>query len=412
MNGMQKAYALVIGCAEYRWVPALPPTVTNDARDLHAVLVDPDRCAYEQSHAGLLVDGEATTAAVRASLRDLAARADTDSTVLIFFSGHGARVADGAHLGEYLLLADTEVASPEALARTALSGEEFSEALRAIPARKVVVLFDCCHAGGIGQPKDAGAPLLRPGLSEAYYEALQSGRGRAIIASSRSTEQSWVHAGATNSLFTQHLLAGLGGGVASDDGLVRIFDLFEYLQPRVTADQPNQHPVFKAELEENFPVALYRAGERGAVPTDDDGFRYDAYLSYADVEPDAGWVWERLVPRLEAAGLRVAVSGDVEEPGVARVVGIERGIAQARRTVVVLSPAYLRDGYGDFENVLAQTMGVEGGTYRLLPVTIEPVEEVPQRLRMLTTLDLAHPHRGERNLDRLVGAVAGPLPRR
>ncbi|CCF82517.1 hypothetical protein NITHO_1250001 [Nitrolancea hollandica Lb] len=111
-------------------------------------------------------------------------------------------------------------------------------------------------------------------------------------------------------------------------------------------------------------------------------------------------------------GLRIAVSGDVKEPGVAQVVGIERGIKQAKRTVIVLSEAYLVDHYADFENVLAQTMGIQEGTYRLLPVKIEPIDDcrLPLRLNMLTTLDLAHPHRASREFDRLVQALRGPLP--
>jgi len=219
---------------------------------------------------------------------------------------------------------------------------------------------------------------------------------------------------AENSLFTQHLLAGLQGGISSEDGLIRIFDLFEYLQPRVTGDQSNQHPIFKAELEENFPVALYLGGQKGVVHRDEEGFRYDAYVSYVDQEPDATWVWDRLVPRLEEAGLRIAVSGDVEEPGVARVVNIERGIRQAKRTVVVLSETYLADYVADFENVLAQTMDVQEGTYRLLPVKIASIDKgrLPTRLSMLTTLNLTQPRRAEREFARLIRALQGPLPHR
>ncbi|MEA3397614.1 MAG: toll/interleukin-1 receptor domain-containing protein, partial [Chloroflexota bacterium] len=303
---------------------------------------------------------------------------------------------------------------PNRVNETAISGDEFTGALRAIPARKVVVVFDCCHSGGIGQPKDVAAPVIKAGFSDRYYDALKEGRGRVILASSRSTESSWVLPGAENSLFTQHLLAGMRGGIPSDDGLIRIFDLFEYLQPRVTGDQPNQHPIFKAELEENFPVTLYLGGQKGVISRDEQGFRYDAYVSYVDREPDAAWVWETLVPRLEEAGLRIAVSGDVEEPGVARVVNVERGIKQARRTVVVLSEAYLADHVADFENVLAQTMGIQEGAYRLLPVKIAPVDEgqLPVRLSMLTTLNLTHPRRAEREFGRLVRALQGPLPRR
>jgi hypothetical protein len=408
------AYALVVGIANYERINKLPPTVLKDAQDICDLLVNPDYCGYLPANVQHLADQQATQTALRQALADLARRSNADSTVLIYISSHGGQVESGPYSGEYLLPVDTDYTSAESIAQTAISGAEFTEALRAIPAGKVVVVFDCCHAGGIGQPKDPTAPMVKAGLPESYYDALKAGRGRVILASSRSSELSWVLRNATNSLFTQHLLAGLQGGIASDDGLIRIFDLFEYLQPRVTADQSIQHPIFKAEIEESFPVALYLGGQKGVVSRDQDGYRYDAYISYVDKEPDTTWVWETLVPRLEQAGLRVAVSGDVEAPGVARVVNIERGIRQAKRTVVVLSEAYLADNLTDFENVLAQTMGIQEGAYRLLPIRIAPIEDskLPVRLSMLTALDLIHPRRTEHEFDRLVQALQGPLPRR
>jgi hypothetical protein len=411
---LDNAYALVVGIAAYRHLRPLPETVAKDARDVHELLTNPRYGGYQADHAELLLDDAATRRTFVNALHRLAERTDDRSSVLVYLSSHGGRIDSGPRAGEYLLMVDTLATTPGDLAATAVSGQEFSDALRAIPARKVVVVFDCCHAGGIGQPKGAADPGLEPGLPERFYEALQAGRGRAILASSRSTELSWVLPGAHNSLFTQHLLAGLGGGIASEDGLIRIFDLFEYLQPRVTADQPRQHPIFKAELEENFPVALHPDGPGVRAETDQWGFRYDAYVSYVDRDPDATWVWDTLVPHLERAGLRVAVSGDVEQPGAARVVGIERGISQSRRTVVVLSPAYLDDNMADFENVLALTMGIEEGTYRVLPVRITDLDaaRLPFRLSMLSMLDLAHPRRAQRELGRLVDALRSPLPRR
>ena len=410
---MDNAHALVIGIAEYHHINTLPRV--QDAQHIADLLIDPNYCGFPIDNVKLLLDGQATQTALRQGLGDLAGRSHADSTVLIFFSGHGGRIESGPHAGQYLLPVDTVYPSVEDLARTAISGAEFTAALNAIPARKVVVIFDCCHAGGIGQPRDLAAPQLKAGLSESYYdEALKAGRGRVILASSRSTEYSYVFPGAEYGLFTEHLLGGLRGGVASDDGLIRIFDLFEYLQPRVTQAHPRQHPIFKAELEENFPVALYRGGARGTVPQAGEGFRYDAYISYVDREPDSTYVWDTLVPRLEQAGLKIAVSNDSQDPGVARVVGVERGIRESKRTVVVLSEAYLADHMADFENVLGQTMGVQEGTFRLLPVKIAPIGEgrLPTRLGMLATLDLTHPRRAEREFERLVKALQGPLPTR
>ncbi len=411
MPAIDNARALVVGIANYQQLNRLPKTVIKDAQSIHDLLIDPDHCGYPPDNVQFLLDDQATQMAILQALAGLATHSNQDSTVFLYISSHGGRVKSGPYAGEYLLPVDVV---PNRVNKTAISGDEFTTALRNIPARKVVVVFDCCHSGGIGQPKDGTAPTIKAGFSDSYYDALKEGRGRVILPSSRSTEVSWVLEDAENSLFTQHLLAGLRGGIASEDGLIRIFDLFEYLQPKVTGNQPIQHPIFKAELEENFPVALYLGGQKGIVPKDEQGFRYDAYVSYVDQEPDTTWVWETLVPRLEEANLRVAISGDVEEPGVARVVNVERGIKQAKRTVVVLSEVYLADHAADFENVLAQTMGVQEGSYRLLPVKIAPIDEsrLPTRLSMLTTLNLTHPRRAEREFDRLVRALQGPLPHR
>jgi hypothetical protein len=412
MPELTNAHALVVSIADYQHINKLPRV--KDAEDIAALLKDARHCGYPPDNVRLLLDAQATQPAIREGLADLARHTDADSTVFIYFSGHGGRLESGPHAGQYLLPVETVYPDDQALARTAIPGADVTAALNALPARKVLVVFDCCHSAGIGQPRDLVTPPFKTGLPESYYDALHAGRGRVILASSRSTESSYVMPGATYGLFTEHLLGGLRGGVSGEaDGLVHVFDLFVYLQPRVTAAEPRQHPVFKGELEDNFAVALRLGGQKGVVPRDEQGFRFDAYVSYVDREPDSAWVWKTLVPRLEQAGLRVAVSGDVEKPGVARVVGVEAGIRESKRTVVVLSEAYLADNMAKFENVLAQTMGIQEGTVRLLPVKIGPVDEgrLPTRLTMLTTLDLVHSHRADREFDRLVRALQEPLPR-
>ena len=413
MPAMENAYALVVGIANYQKIKKLPPTILKDAQDIYDLLIDPHHCGYSKDNVTFLKDGAATRTALCETLTELAQRSTEDATVFIYISSHGGQVEYGPYQGEYLLPVDADFTSGASLAQSAISGTEFTEALRAISARKVLVIFDCCHSGGIGQPKDATIPILKTGLPESYYDALKEGIGRVILASSRSSEFSYVLSGVENSLFTKHLLAGMRGGIPSEDGLIRIFDIFEYIQPKVTGEESNQHPLFKAEIEENFPIALYLGGQKGVVYKDEAGFRYDAYISYADTESDANWVWDTLLPRLEETGLSIAVSGDSEDPGVARVVNIERGIRQSKRTIVVLSEAYLTDKMGIFENILGQTMGIQEGTYRLLPVQFAPIDsgKLPIRLSMLSTLDLYHPRRAERAWNRLINALQGSLPK-
>lgn len=420
MPAMDNAHALIIGIARYQSldITPLPETVTKDAKDIYELLIDPHHCAYPPDNVQLLLNEQATQEAILQALEKMAKETDPESVVSFYISSHGGRISSGEHAGNYLLPVDADGITGAPLARTAISGDVFTEALRKIPARKVTVMFDCCHSGGIGQPKDATEPVLKSGLSDEYYDALKSGQGRVILASSRSTESSWVLPNAENSLFSQHLLTGLRGGIPSEDGLIRIFDLFEYIQPRITSDKPNQHPIFKAEVEENFPVALYLGGQKGVNPPrkDAQGFQYDAYISYAEEhDADADWVWETLVPRLEDVGLNVAISDDVREPGVARVVNIERGIKQSRRIVVILSPNYLTDNMAQFENVMAQTKGIEEKTVRLLSVIIDPVDKdkLPYRLnpKIVEPVDLTRPgRRATRGLDKLVETLKKPLP--
>ncbi|NER21742.1 MAG: TIR domain-containing protein [Symploca sp. SIO1C2] len=411
---MENAHALLVGIANYQSINRLPETVLKDAQDIYELLISPQHCGYVGDNVQLLLDGQATKANLTQALTQLAQRCNQDSTVFIYISSHGGQVEFGSYAGEYLLPVDTDYTSEESLAQTAISGTQFTDALRAVPAQKIVVVFDCCHSGGIGQPKNVTAASIKSGLPESYYDVLKEGRGRVILASSRSSEFSYILPNADNSLFTTHLLAGMRGKISSDDGTICIFNLFEYIQPLVTSEQPNQHPIFKAELEDNFPIALYLGGKKHVVGVDDDGFRYDAYISYVDEEPDTTWVWETLVPRLEDAGLRIAVSGEVEIFGVARVVNIERGIRQSKRTVIVLSDLYMANNIAEFENTLAQFLGLEEGAARLLPVCTVAIDSnlFPYRLKQLSLAKLYHPRRAQREFKKLIEQLQQPLPRR
>ena len=404
MPSLNNAYALVIGIANYQHINSLPPTVIKDAKDIFQVLIDPQTCAYLTDRVQVLLDEQATQAGIRDGLQHLAKNATHDSTVLVYLSSHGGRLEEGPHAGEYILPVDTKYVSDESLAQTAISGKEFTEALRAIPARKLVVIFDCCHSGGIGQPKDATVSVMKSGLSESYYDTLKTGRGRVIFASSRSDESSWVMPGALNSLFTQYLLAGLKGGAVGTGGVIRIFDLFDYVQPRVTQEQSNQHPIFKAEIEENFPIALYLGGKSATpIPTTapSDGFVYDVFLSYRHQEPDKTWVRKTLLPKLEALGLKACIDYRDFRLGAPIINEMERAVEQSRYTLGILTPSYLESNFAQLENILSEHLGLEKSQRRWIAVMREECK--PRlRIRARMWLDMNDDDEFDANLARLV----------
>jgi TIR domain/CHAT domain len=181
--------------------------------------------------------------------------------------------------------------------------------------------------------------------------------------------------------------------------------------------QPEKEPLIrlfiKQELLTVFDDNIPQPSPPKLEPPSPEDFLYDAYICYVDREPDRTWVWDTLVPELAQSEIKVAVSGDVETPGVAEIVNIEQGIRQAKHTVIVLSDAYLADNMAEFEHTLGQTMGIQEGTYRLLPVKAMPFDlsRLPTRLSMLTTLDLSDPRRADRVFERLVRALKSPLPK-
>ncbi|MEB3123873.1 MAG: TIR domain-containing protein [Snowella sp.] len=181
---------------------------------------------------------------------------------------------------------------------------------------------------------------------------------------------------------------------------------------KLTAVREDDSPFISQNKEYLIPVLYKNQNLAPLSSQSNQDFEFDAYISYVDKDPDSTWVWDVLLPKLEEAGLHIAVSGDSANPGVPRVIDIEQGIKQSKRTIVVLSKNYLLDNMTTFESALGQSMGIQEGSYRLLPVKIMSLDgiELPVRLSMLTILELSHPRRAEREFQRLVQSLKSPLP--
>lgn len=240
-----RRFALLIGIGAYTNVRPLNKTVT-DASDIHSLLLTH---GYEAGKCRVLLDKSATKAAISDALDQLARAVGPDDSVLLFFSGHGARRVGGFEPGEYLCPVEANWYN---LRGTAISTDELTTAVRSLKARHLFIFLDACHSGGVGEPKDIGGDTI-PGLSDTTYERLAAGKGRVVIASCQPDEVSWELPGMRNGLFTNYLLEGLRGAAAEDDGMVRVFKLFDYLSLQVPKHKP-QHPHFKGDLDRNLAI--------------------------------------------------------------------------------------------------------------------------------------------------------------
>lgn len=261
-------YALVIGVGQSAYAPWSLPATVKDAQAIRAALTDPARCAYpdDDTHIRLLHDASATRAAILEGLAWLADRAtaDPETTAIVYYSGHGWVDAAGAY---YLIAHDID---PYDIAGSALAAQEFTAALRAIKAQRLLVIMDCCHAAGMATAKDAPALKLPPGLTaaalpKALVNELKHGAGRAVFTSSRGEQRSWMRPDGTLSIYTDHLIEALSGaGNRPGDTVVRISNLMNHLGQAVPASArafgQEQIPFFDTATED-FAVAQLLGGK-------------------------------------------------------------------------------------------------------------------------------------------------------
>ncbi|HWO21295.1 MAG TPA: caspase family protein [Kofleriaceae bacterium] len=226
MSAFGQGRALVIGLTDYHAMPSLPDAIRNDAAALRQMLVSP-RCRCPEDRVTSLIDAQATRAAILDTLDQLARDATDQDTVLVYFAGHGGRLAGSADA--CFLVHDT---APADLAGTAIAASTLVEKLAAIGARRLLVFLDGCHAAGAAVSQ--ALPAFTPGLEHEALAPLLAREGRAIVSSSKATELSLVPDGDTHSLFAKHLLRGLLGESAVG-GLVTFGRLADHVAARVSA---------------------------------------------------------------------------------------------------------------------------------------------------------------------------------
>jgi nitroreductase len=134
---------------------------------------------------------------------------------------------------------------------------------------------------------------------------------------------------------------------------------------------------------------------------------YDVFISCS--EEDQEWVDAWLLPRLEEAKLRVIVGYRDFELGTPTLINIERAIERSRRTIVVLTPAWLASEWNSFESLLVQASDPAARRRKLLPLLLKPCD-LPKRIASLQAADFRVDRFWERQSRRLVRDISDIIP--
>ncbi len=132
-------------------------------------------------------------------------------------------------------------------------------------------------------------------------------------------------------------------------------------------------------------------------------FTYDVFVSCA--EADRLWAQNELLPRLERAGLWICFDLADDFPGTPHLDAIEQAVKTSRKTVIVLTPAYLADEWTEFENLLIQSKDPAGRQRRLIPLLKEKCEP-PSRLQLLVPVNFVDPINPDLPWTQLLKALA------
>ena len=263
-------YALLIGVGECEETKLSLPVTVKDIQAVKSLLTDSNLCGYIDNNIRLLYNETATKEKILENLTWLKqqAKKDPEATILIYYSGHGCLDNSGNY---YLIPHETDRAD---IPDTALSAEAINQALQEIPAQRLLVIIDSCHAQGMATSKDDTGNNKRSTIPKGFTQTALpktiidnlKGTGRVVFTSSTGEQSSWIRSDRTMSIYTYHFLEALqGAGNQPGDKVVKVSHLMNYLSKTVPTTtqqeyQTEQTPFFDFATED-FPVALLLGGK-------------------------------------------------------------------------------------------------------------------------------------------------------
>jgi hypothetical protein len=261
----EHGYALLIGVDQNKVPRFALPTIKNDVTKLNEIITHPERCGYLRDNVRLLTGTDATREKILDGLdwlrTKLEADTDTNQTVFIYFSGHGHRETSGEPF-----LIPYDLRFPIRLG--SLNANDFAEGINNLKPRRLLVVLDCCHAESMNVKDTAQSSLTSTAVTPDTLgiDLLADGDGRAVLSSSRGSQESFIRLDGQMSVFTYHLVEALTGHAGRPAWPnVTVTEVMEYVGRAVPVtvlkeQSVEQEPVFDFSGTA-FPIALVLGGK-------------------------------------------------------------------------------------------------------------------------------------------------------
>jgi len=215
----------VIGINRYKTAAPLSYAV-NDAEAVVSVLSD--RFQFPKENIRVLLDDDATAAAIREQFLSFACEGtDPDDRLVVFFAGHGHTIKSSRGEVGYLVPHDGDCIKLATLIRW----DELTGNADLIEAKHIFFLMDACY-GGLSITR-----ALKPG-SMRFLKDMMLRRSRQVLTAGKADEVVADVGGPlpNHSVFTGHLLEGLEGKAANSAGVLTANGVAAYVYQSVAND--------------------------------------------------------------------------------------------------------------------------------------------------------------------------------
>ena len=233
-------WALVVGVSTHQDASLDLRYTGTDAEAIHTWLVE--TAGVPDDHTRLLVDSQATLIELRDGLEWLRRRAGLEDLMIFYFAGHGSPASPDKPDNLFLLSHDCDF---DTIASSAFPMWDIETALRRfIRAKKVIMIADACHAGGVGSSFATGTRGVKlvPQVSSAFGALTNIGHGVAVLCASddKQLSQESMEWGGGHGVFTHFLLRGLKGDADyNKDRSVTLGELIPFLSEKVRRETRN-----------------------------------------------------------------------------------------------------------------------------------------------------------------------------
>ncbi|MGD8305585.1 MAG: caspase family protein [Ignavibacteria bacterium] len=207
---IENRLALVIGISNYSDAENNLNYADKDAEDFAEQLINFGR--FKEENVKVLLNADATRENIRRNIEGwLQSSADTNTLVVIFFSGHGTQYFDYDNdeddgMDEYLVTYNFDKSDFS----TIISDDVFAYWIRNLKSKKIILFLDCCFSGGAAKQKGFLAPGVKGGIikddfSQDIIRELPK-RGVCLLAASKSDQVSYESDEFNNGVFTHFLI--------------------------------------------------------------------------------------------------------------------------------------------------------------------------------------------------------------